>query len=308
MRQFGDNIAPDLSVVIASHDAATTMPDCLTALCAQRGLGRTEVIVADSSADGTADLVRYRFPDVKILRFPGRRTIPELRGAGIAAARGRIVALLDPYCIVGESWPAEVLALHARRPEPAVGGTVDLAAGQAWGIARWAAFFSEYAAFMPPVREGRVADLAGGNVAYKRRVLGEAEELAQAGFWKTFVNARLKAEGREFWIAPSLSVGLTKPVPFREFLRSRYHHGRCFAGRRVAGCTRVEACWRALTAPFVPVLALWRAARSVWPKRRRRPEFLMSIPLLLLLHCSWAWGEFCGYLRGPGRSCGQLFY
>ena len=308
MRQVGDDAAPELSVVIASHNAAAVMPDCLTALCSQHEFGRTEVIVADSSADGTDDLIRRRFPEVRVLRSPGRLTIPELRGAGIAVARGRIVALLDPYCIVGERWLSELLAVHARRPEPAVGGTVELGSAHGRGVVHWAVFFSEYAAFMPPVREGRSADLAGGNVAYKRGALGDPAELAQAGFWKPFVNARLKAEGRGFWIAPSLSVGLRKPVPFREFLRSRYHHGRCFAAMRVARCTRVEACWRALTAPALPILALWRGARAVWPKRRRRVEFLMSLPLLLLLHGSWAWGEFCGYLLGPGRSCGQLFY
>lgn len=306
MSRFGDGTAPDLSVVIASHNAAAVMPDCLTALCSQPAFGRAEVIVADGSADGTADLVRRRFPEVTVLRFGERRTIPELRGAGIAAARGRIVALLDPYCIVGQRWLAEVLALHARRPEPAVGGTVDVAAGQARGVAGWAAFFSEYAAFMPPVREGPAADLAGGNITYKRGVLGDPAELVREGFWKAFVNARLRAEGG-LWITPALLVGLRKPVPYWEFLRSRYHHGRCFAGMRTAQRTTVERCWRGLAAPLVPLLALWREARAVWPKRRRR-EFLVSVPLLLLLQVAWAWGELWGYLRGPGRSCRHLFY
>lgn len=307
MRRFGDDTAPDLSVVIASHAAAAVLPDCLTALRSQHGFGRTEVIVADSSADGTADLVRRRFPEVRVLSFSERRTVPELRGAGIAAARGRIVALLDPYCIVGERWLSEVIALHARRPEPAVGGPVDLATGLKRGIAGWAAFFSEYAAFMPPVREGPTADLAGGNIAYKRDALCDAAELAREGFWKAFVNARLRTEGG-LWITPSLLVGLKKPVPFWEFLRSRYHHGRCFGAMRAARGTTSERCWRVLTAPFLPLLALWREARTVWPKQRCRGEFLASVPLLLILQSVWAWGEVWGYLRGPGRSCRQLFY
>ena len=298
----------EVSVVIATHNAAAVICECLSALCSQEGAGRAEIIVADGSMDGTAEMVRLRFPAVRVLHFAEGRTIPELRGAGIAAARGRIVALLDPFCIVGERWLPELLALHARRPEPVIGGTVELRASRAGGTAQWAAFFSEYIAFMPPVREGPAPDLAGGNIAYKRGALGDPAELAREGFWKPFVNARLKAEGQVLWIAPSLPVGLRKPVPFREFFRSRYHHGRCFGAMRAARATRVETCWRALTAPALPALALWRGARAMWSKGGRRLEFLMSLPLLLLLHGSWAWGELWGYLRGPGRSRGQLFY
>lgn len=300
--------APAISIVIAARNAAAVIAECLSALCSQDGVGGTEIILADGSVDGTAEVVRRRFPAVRVLHFADRCTIPELRGAGIAAARGPIVALIDPYCIVGKRWLPELLALHTRRPEPAIGGAVELRPAGAGGTAQWAAFFSEYAAFMPPVREGPAPELAGGNIAYKRRALGDPSELAREGFWKPFVNARLRTEGQGLWIAASLPVGLRKPVPFREFFRSRYHHGRCFGAMRAVRATRLETCWRALTVPALPFVALWRGARAVWPKRRRRVEFLMSMPLLLLLHGSWAWGEFCGYLRGPGRSRGQLFY
>ena len=77
---------------------------------------------------------------------------------------------------------------------------------------------------------------------------------------------------------------------------------------RVAVAPQRERWLRALTAPLVPALALLRQARSFWPKRRHRTKFVMALPLLLIFHASWAWGELWGYLRGPGRSCSQLFY
>lgn len=299
---------PLVSVVIASHNASTTIEDCLLALQADAAGREIEVIVADSSTDGTVASIQERFPGVTVLRFSESLTIPLLRGAGIAAARGEIVALLDPYCIVREGWVSELVRLHGERPEPVVGGAVALDGEEERHLVRWAIYFSEYAGFVRPLREGPSADLTGNNIAYKRRALEQSETLARTGFWKTFVNWRLRAAGQSLWTAPTLVVTLRKPIPFAEFLYSRYHHGRCFAAMRVTGARRSTRWLRALTVPFVPLGALWRQTRSVWPKRRHRAKFMLVMPLLLLFHLSWAWGELWGYLRGPGRSCGQLFF
>jgi hypothetical protein len=150
--------------------------------------------------------------------------------------------------------------------------------------------------------------LTGNNITYKRETLGPGADFARTGFWKTFVNWRLQEAGHQLWNAPSLLVSLRKPIPFAEFLRSRYHHGRCFAGMRAASAVGAERWGRALAVPLLPCLVLWRQARSFWPKQRRRATFVMASPLLLLLHGVWAWGELWGYLRGPGRSCAQLHF
>jgi glycosyltransferase involved in cell wall biosynthesis len=299
---------PLLSVVIASHNAAGTIGGCLRALRVAAEGREVEVLVADSSADRTAATVREQFPDVTVLSCPESFTVPQLRGVGVAAARGEIIALLDPYCIVGEGWVAELMRVHAQRPEPAVGGAVVLDGEAEHCVVRWATYFSEYAGFVPPLRHGPSADLAGSNIAYKRRAIGQSASWPHTGFWKTFVNRQLQADGHTLWSAPGLVVTLRKPIPFTEFLCSRYHHGRCFAAMRVAGGRRSTRWLRALSAFLLPLVALWRQTRSVWPKGRYRAKFIMTMPLLLLFHVNWAWGELWGYLRGPGRSCEQLFF
>src|SRR5262249_10227977 len=155
---------------------------------------------------------------VTLLHFAEPLAIPHLRGAGIAAARGEIVALLDPYCIVGEEWVSELVRVHAQRPEPAVGGAVMLDGEPERGVVRWATYFSEYAGFVPPLREGPSAELAGSNIAYKRRALGQNAAWPHTGFWKTFVNWQLQADGHALWCASGLVVTLRKPIPFTEFL------------------------------------------------------------------------------------------
>lgn len=299
---------PQLSIIIASHNAGSVLTVCLAALEKQAGRETVEIIVADSSSDGTADEVCARFPDVRLMRFSQPLTIPQLRGAGIAAARGDLVAILDPYCIVDGRWLTELIRLHAERPEVVIGGAVVLGDDGPLNLGAWATYLGEYAAFMPPLAGGPAHELTGNNLVYKRQALALNTEVECTGFWKAFFNHQLQSQGYELWSAPSLVVKLHKPIPWGQFFRSRYHHGRCFAAMRVADAPRSQRYLRLLTVPLLPYLALWRQLRSFWPKRRHRKQFVLALPLLFLFHLSWAWGELWGYMRGPGRSCEQLFY
>ncbi len=299
---------PNVSVVLASNNTAAVISDCLTALTAQANGASVEIIVADSSSDHTAELVKSGFPVVRLLHFSEPLNVPLLRGAGIAEARGEIIAIIDPYCIVDDQWLARLQALHANQPDAVIGGSVELAEAGEQSIVTWATFLSEYEAFVPPVVAGPAVELTGNNLAYKRQALGDREALANSGFWKSFINKNLRANGHQLWTDPSIAVRLRKPIPFLEFLGSRYHHGRCFAAMRSAETTRLERWLRALTVPMLPALGLFRQTRRFWPKGRYRREFLLAAPLLFLFHVSWAWGELWGYLRGPGRSSSQLFY
>lgn len=297
-----------LSVVVAVHNAASVIGGCLEALLAGAEGLPVEIVVVDSSTDGTADLVRRRFPGVRLAHFPEPLGIPQLRGHGAAQANGDIVAFLDPYCIVDPEWVRRTFEVHRDRPEGAIGGAVELDAESRPTLGNWATYLSEYAPFMPPLAEGGARELVGSNIVYKRWALDSAGTPWEQGFWKTFLNMKLLADGHHLWATPRLLVKLRKPVPLTEFARSRYDHGRCFAGMRVAGTGPTSRALRALTTPALPVVAFWRRWRAFWPKRRFRSRFLAAIPLLLAFDVSWAWGELAGYVLGPKRTCQRLFY
>jgi glycosyltransferase involved in cell wall biosynthesis len=300
-----------VSVVIASHDAASVIEECLEALGSQRGDpggAALEVVVADSSTDGTDDRVRRSFPHVRLLHFDEPLTLPDLRGRGIAASAGEIIAILDPYSIADADWLPELVRVHAERPNLVVGGAVDLHPARRSSLLAWAAYINEYGMFMPPVRGGETDILPGSNVSYKREALFDGARPRYPVFWKTFVNWEIEARGSRLWLAPQVVVKLRKPVPFLDYVKTRYDHGRCFAGMRVAGQPGSVRLRRALTAPLVPALLLWRWGRIFWSKKRHRGRFLTTLPLQLALFGLWAWGELWGYLRGPGRCCQRLVY
>jgi glycosyltransferase involved in cell wall biosynthesis len=301
--------SPGLSVVIAAHNAVPVIELCLCALEPQAtAANAVEIIVADSSTDGTADLIRRRFPQVKVLHFDDPLTLPQLRGRGIAAARGEVIALLDPYSIVDGNWVAQVLQEHRMRPHPVIGGAVDPFQADRQGWPAWAQYWNEYGMFLSPVREGPVDILPGSNLSYKRVALFEGERPRYEEFWKTFANWDVEAGGLPLWLAPAIRVELYKPIPFRDFLATRFHHGRCFAGMRSAGASRPARWVRALLAPVLPAVFIWRWSRGFWTKGRYRMRYLLSLPLQVLLFGNWARGEMMGYLAGSGQSCKELFY
>jgi glycosyltransferase involved in cell wall biosynthesis len=290
-----------VSIVLAAHDAAGSIGRCLEALSRQDGLQDAEVIVASSSTDET-DAIVQRFPFVRHLRFAEPLTVPELRGRAIAIARGGIVAVIDPYSIVGEGWLSALRRAHEERPEAVIGGPVELADAGTRGLLEWALYINEYGMFLPPMASGPRDILPGSNVSYKRPALFDGDAPRYPAFWKTFANQQAGA----LWLAADVRVALDKPVPFSDFLRTRYHHGRCFAGMRVTGLG--ERLVRALTAPLLPAVFLWRWGSAYLARGRHRDKFFATLPLQVLLFGTWSWGELMGYLFGAGDSCRRLHY
>jgi glycosyltransferase involved in cell wall biosynthesis len=96
---------PLVSVVVPAHNAGAYLAECLGSALAQEGPFETEVIVVDDgSTDDTAAVARA-LPRVRYLH-QAQRGPSAARNAGIAAARGDYVALLD----ADDVWPPGKLA------------------------------------------------------------------------------------------------------------------------------------------------------------------------------------------------------
>jgi len=267
-----------------------------------------EVIVADSSSDATPAVVGTNFPWVRLLHFEEPLTVPALRGRGIAAARGDIIAVLDPFSVAAPDWATQVVKTHGRHSHLVIGGSVDLYRAESASYAAWALYLNEYGLFMSPVMRGVTWILPGSNLSYKRVALFDGDTPRYPVFWKTNANWAIEGSGSPLWLEPDVKVELNKPIPFSDFLRTRYHHGRCFAGMRVAGAPGSSRVVRAASSALVPIVLMGRWMSGFWPKRRRRARFVATMPAQFALFTVWAWGEAWGYLRGTGRSCGELFY
>lgn len=297
-----------LSIIIAAHNASTVIDTCLSALAPQAGSVALEVIVADSSTDATPFIVRERFPWVRLLHFDEPLPVPALRGQGIAVAEGAIIAILDPHCVAAPDWAAQVVRAHGDHTHAAIGGPVDLFGAESASYATWSRYLNEYGFFMSPVRRGGSGSLPGNNLSYKRAALFDGPTPRYPVYWRTFVNAGIEGARPPMWLQPEIRVEVNKPIPFAEFLRSRYHHGRCFAGMRVRGASKGTRAVRAVSTALVPLLLMWRRTAGFWPKQKQRVRFAATVPAQVAFFLVWASGEACGYLLGAGRSCEQIYY
>src|SRR5258705_4071191 len=114
-----------VSIIISSYNSAWTIERCLRSLehQVQQAQVSTEVILVDSSADGTAELVRPQFPWVRLF-VRGERCYPgDARNYGIARASGTLLVFIDADCVAGENWLSEILTAHQTN-QAAVGGSV----------------------------------------------------------------------------------------------------------------------------------------------------------------------------------------
>ena len=115
-----DARAIEVSVVVPTHDRMDVLPEVLAAIEAQEAPFPFELIVVDDgSADGTAAFLAGRESAIppRVIRQDNRGPAAA-RNAGVAAARGRLVAFLGDDTVPQRGWLAAHRDAHARRGDP----------------------------------------------------------------------------------------------------------------------------------------------------------------------------------------------
>ncbi len=113
------NPRPDLSIIVLSWNVRDLLRACLASVHAAAETGRApmEVIVVDNaSTDGSADMVAAEFPAVLLIRNAANAGYAAANNRGIAASRGRHVALLNSDTLVPPTTFAELLAFMEANP------------------------------------------------------------------------------------------------------------------------------------------------------------------------------------------------
>ncbi|MBI4504349.1 MAG: glycosyltransferase family 2 protein, partial [Chloroflexi bacterium] len=93
--------SPDLSVVVVTYNVRDLLEACLASFCASAGPLTVEVCVVDNaSIDGSADLVRARFPQAALIGCATNRGYAYANNLALRQARGRHVLLLNPDTVL----------------------------------------------------------------------------------------------------------------------------------------------------------------------------------------------------------------
>ena len=178
------NFSPGLlSVVIPNWNGLRFLATCLDAL-ARQTYTSVEVIIADNaSADGSQAFIREHYPTVRLIELPSNLGFTGACNAGMLAARGEYIALLNNDTEVDDRWAEQVIAafgddarvgsvaskmrLFDKRDHIHTAGDLFTTHGRAVNRGVWERDEGQYD------RVEEVFSACGGSSAYRRAMLAE---------------------------------------------------------------------------------------------------------------------------------------
>jgi hypothetical protein len=298
---------PRLSVVIASATGSDFLFRCLDSLEGQAEGAGAELIVVDRCGDAWRERVRERFPTVTVLAWPGaeRPSVPQLRACGVDASQAEIVAIIEEHCVAPDDWMDTILAAFEPN-DSAIGGPIR--DHEFKRLRDWAVYFAEYHNDLPPWEAGERSWLNDANAAYARRSLIKHRAILGDSYWAIALHPRLVADGARMRSVPAMGVRHTGPFNYGYYLRQRYLLSRLWGGTQRDRVGIGRRLMHLGAAPIFPFYLLARIARRVHSSGSSRllKWFLATLPLLGPVVIAYTWGEWLGYLVGPGRAAEEV--
>ncbi|UCF94704.1 MAG: glycosyltransferase [Desulfobacterales bacterium] len=296
------NDAVAVSVIIASYNSANVIQACLNSLRQQKVAQPFEIVVADSSNDGTDRLIETLYPEVRLVRL-SKRTYPgPARNAAVQASQGEILAFLDSDCTVPADWVAQIVKAH-QAGRQIVGGAVLNGTQHSYvGTAEHISEFSEYS---PLQKAGSLRMVPTCNLSIRRKIFEgagtfESVETGRQVFKSEdeLLCCRIGALGYKIHFNPAIKVYHHNRVKLQQFLRNQVSLGFGLAVvSRLVVTRRSRAIMRYSSLSFlIPLLKagiLLRRMVSYGPSELLK--LLFHFPLIFLGSCYYTMGFTRGF-------------
>lgn len=217
---------PVLSAIVISQNDEERIERAVRSVAAQELPEPFEVIVVVSGQDRTAEIVRERFPEVRLVELPRPALPGEARNAGLRIARGTFVSFPGSHVELPAGSLAARLRAH-RMGYDMVSGSMLNGTDTPSG---WAAYFLDQS-WRLPGRPSAVLETPPSACSYRRDDL-----LALGGFPEdrrtgedTVVNEALFRSGKRAYRAPdALLIHHTPCRTLRLLLGHHFQRGRGF--------------------------------------------------------------------------------
>jgi GT2 family glycosyltransferase len=289
---------PILSVVIPTYNGRRLLETCLASVARHRPGGRAvEIIVSDDgSRDDSVTWLEANHPDVQVVRRKQNGGFCAAANAGIAAARGEFVQLLNNDTEVTEGWVEAGLEPFA---DPRVGSVAPLvlvrsdpkrvdSAGDRYAIFGWPSKrgHGQPAELWADRPSGPVFGASGSSAFYRASALqrvGTFDPAFGSYYEDVDLAFRLRWAGYTCIYAPRCQI--------LHEISASYDHGRSDLQRRMARNAEI-LFWTSLPAGLLAIAVLPHAAftfaQAAWrlPRGRGRPflegklEALRQVPTL----------------------------
>lgn len=287
-----------LSVVVPSYNSGKTIGLCLDSLERWAGDPQVEIIVVDSSDDGTDESIRNRYPWVR-LHHCARRTFPgPARNVGAGLARGPLLAFTDADCVVSPDWVPAILEVFRSHPDESacVGRVANHNPRSAVG---WTSFLTEFNGYLGGRRRRPIRALPTFSAACRadvfRRYGGFPEDVA----WleDMIFCAKLLRGGEKIYYEPSVRVHHHNRSAAGAFLHHQERLGQFFAHSRYAADLPGSRALRR-GAWSIPLLAGWRAFSAYRRTLFAAPGAFLVLLLVTPLYAAGAFRWMRGVWKG----------
>jgi glycosyltransferase involved in cell wall biosynthesis len=262
---------PAMSVIVTAYKSESTIEEAVRSVVDQPSPEPFEVIVVTSGPDRSADIVRKKFPNVRVISSSVRLLPGGARNAGVAEARGEFIGFLAAHAKAHPNWVAHRLQLH-RDGHDAVAGSVADGGGNSIGLASLYIVYSDRLKSRPA---GLVSppDPAAHSISMRKSLLEEVglfDESVRVGE-DTVLAMRLAERGVKIWFEPSVTISVSWPTTLPGLVRDQFLRGR--RASRLAGILRPDSSWlevaaRILLAGYFRLKKTVRTVRANEPSRR----------------------------------------
>lgn len=285
-----------LSVVIPSHNRPDLLGDCLASVLRHAPADTEVIVVDDASPGGSVASAACGFAGVRCLQLPRRGGFAVAVNAGIRAAAGEVVELLNDDTVVAAGWAAAALACFA---DPAVGAVAPLvllgpdgthvdSAGDRYYLGGVAAKRGHRQRLGPDHLEPRAVFGASASSAFYRRAalarVGDFPESFGAYFEDVDVAFRLQRAGYRAVFEPRSRVlhraGASYGPPRRRLLERQSANEERVFWRNLPGRALLRALPRHLAVLAAKAWRRWREG-ALAPFLCGRLRVLAEVPALL---------------------------
>ena len=281
-----------ISAIVPSFNSKRTIRETLNAILKQKTKFAFEVIVVDSSNDGTGDIIEKEFPTVRLFRLE-RQTYPGSgRNLGVMRATGKYVAFTDSDCVPDPDWLERIVTNFEQHETDAVGGCVIN--GYPQSPTAWVSHLIEFNEWTERMPEGFVKNIPTCSIAYRRQIFFD-RRLSFTDIFPsedTIFNWTLIEKGGKIYFDPKIRVLHLSRVGFTKLFRHQFTLGQASAEARrtttLPGRIFVRHPFLSLILPAVRWLrTFWRLFKNDTPKCL---IFVTLSPLYIPAVFAWSLG------------------
>lgn len=262
----------------------------------QEGIPSPEIIVVDSSADGTAARLQQEFPTVTVIELERQTPQSKARNIGIARTQAQFIAITDHDCVAPPDWLQRLLSWHTQGHYEAVGGAVGN--GTPDNSVGTASYLIEFNEFLPIGAPQPVEMIPHCNICFRREVFTTMGPFIESppGAEDLLYNFLICQRGGRIFFDPTIVITHLNRTGLRTFLRHQRLLGFGSAvARRMAPLKGQVFIRYPLLACGFPLLRFILTTRRLFAQNRPvLLQYLRLLPLIIPGYIRWTAGFLAG--------------